>query len=139
MRSGVDTDGDGVLGDDELRDTQYVCKESTSGGEDPEPESGAEKTPPTTTDTGSDRPVVPSPIGPLWQENTWDAMAELGGGVDLEDKGRFFGRIRGGLLWVREPFFISLAAMAEVGPYAPVAAGIQGEVAWQRETAISPS
>lgn len=120
VRSGLDTDGDGELSDEEITNVQYVCKE-------PPADHHAAPSPPSPPTT-DERPVVPSPMGPLWHENTWDSMVELGAGVDTEDKGRFFARARGGVMWVREPFFTSLGAMVEVGPYVPFGAGIQTEV-----------
>ena len=122
VRSGLDGDGDGSLSDDEISNVQYVCRDAPSPETTPTPSPDLESPP-------DERSVVPSPMGPLWHQNTWDAMVELGGGVDNENKGRFFGRARGGFLWVREPFFTSLGLTLEVGPFSPISAGVQAEAA----------
>ena len=60
---------------------------------------------------------------------TWDLNIEGAYGRAFGDlqKPAGFGRIRGGVLRIREPFFYALGATYEISPFTPATFGIQGE------------
>jgi hypothetical protein len=71
------------------------------------------------------------PPGVLQRANTWDLNLEGGYGKELNDGGKWlgWGRLRAGLLLVREPRYLMLGATAELASRQRVTLGLQGELA----------
>ena len=73
------------------------------------------------------------PTGRFWMQDTWDLNVDIFFGPVLERFDRmppwtFGGRVRGGLMLIREPMFISVGLTAMVDTWRPPAFGVESEL-----------
>jgi len=97
-----------------------------------QPSSDSTSAPVVAAESNQTDPDAPVPTGglPAMRGVSWDFELELGVGFavqgDLDDE--LLGRARGGVLFIQEPFFLSVGVTGEVGGLAGYGVGLQGDL-----------
>jgi hypothetical protein len=112
-----------------------VIDEPTQPGNEnqpsPQPSTANHTTSDTTEKKAWVRPSYTDESGRFWVEDSWDLNLDLALGPIFEDEVPdtvFMGRLRSGVLWIREPHFWSLGPTIEISTMDPIAFGLQGEL-----------